>query len=86
MLQNILTNPLMSHGLLWWCLYFLTGQGKYTVYTFSMEGHKALRLHLKYLKLCSEDVARFIQQVASSYLHSNLIFCKMDILEQDYDQ
>jgi len=47
--SNILTNPLVSHGLLWWCLYFLSGQGQYTVHTFSMEGQKALRLHLKYL-------------------------------------
>jgi len=28
MLQNILTNPLLSHGLLWWCLYFLSGQSQ----------------------------------------------------------
>jgi len=55
MLQNIVTNPLMSHGLLWWCLYILSGRGQYTVHTFSMEGQKALRLNLKYLKLCPED-------------------------------
>jgi len=55
MLQNILTNPLMSHGLLWWCLYFLSGQGQYTVHIFSMEEQKALGLNLKYLKLCFED-------------------------------
>jgi len=47
MLQNILTNPLVSHGLLWWCLYFLSGQGQYSVHTFSMEGQKTLRLNLK---------------------------------------
>jgi len=46
-------NPLMSHGLLWWCLYYLSGQGQYTVHTLSMEGQKALGLNLKYLKLCS---------------------------------
>jgi len=57
-LQNILTNPMMSHGLLWWCLYFLSEQGHYTLYTFSMEGQKALRLNRKYLKLCPGDERR----------------------------
>jgi len=47
MLQNIPTNPLVSHGPLWWCLYFLSGQGQYTVHKFSMKGQKALRLNLK---------------------------------------
>jgi len=58
MLQNIVTNPLMSHGLLWWCLYFLSGHGEYTVHTFPMEGLKTLGLNVKHLKLCSEDERR----------------------------
>jgi len=49
MIQNIVYNPLMSHGLLWWCLYYLSGQGQYTIHTFIMEGQKALALNLKYL-------------------------------------
>jgi len=52
MLQNILTNPLMSHGLLFMMslLPFWT-----RTHTFSMEGQKSLGLNLKYLKLCLQD-------------------------------
>ena len=55
MLQKILTDPLMSHGLLWWCFSYLSGHEQYTIHTASMEGLRALGLNLKYLKLCSED-------------------------------
>jgi len=37
---------------------FWTRTVGYTVYTFSIEGQKALRLNLKYLKLCPEDEQR----------------------------
>jgi len=47
--KHSLTKPLMSHGILWWCLYFLSGKGQYTEHTCSMEGQKSLGLNLKYL-------------------------------------
>jgi len=45
--------PLIRYWvILFFSLYFLSGQGQYTVHTFPMEGPKALGLNLKYLKLC----------------------------------
>jgi len=41
---------------------FLDKDSSYTMYTFSMEGQKTLRLHLKYLKLCSGDDLTSLEQ------------------------
>ena len=57
-LDKLKIEPLMSHGLFWWCLYCLSGRGQYAVHWLSMEEQKALGLNLKYLKLCSEDERR----------------------------
>ena len=57
-LDKLKIEPLMSHGLLWWCLYCLSGREQYAVHWLSMEEQKALEQNLKYLKLCSEDERR----------------------------
>ncbi len=45
----------MSHGLFYRCPYYVSGPGNITVALLSMEGQRALRMHQKYLNLCSDD-------------------------------
>jgi len=40
--KRSITSPLMSHGLLLWCLYFLSGQGQFTVHTCQWRDRKLL--------------------------------------------
>ncbi len=46
----------MSHGLFYRCIHYVSGD--VSVVLLSMEGLIALRLHQKYLTLCSEDERR----------------------------
>ncbi len=48
----------MSHGLFYWCIYYVSEPGNISVVLLSMEGLIALRFHQKYLNLCSEDERR----------------------------
>ncbi len=48
----------MSHGLFYRCPYYVSGPGNITVALLSMEDQRALRMHQKYLNLCSEDERR----------------------------
>ncbi len=45
----------MSHGLFYWCIYYVSGPENISVVFLSMECQIALRFHQKHLNLCFED-------------------------------
>ncbi len=50
---------LISHGLFYGCLCYVSGPGNIAVALMSMEGLRALSFYQKYFNLCSEDEQMF---------------------------
>ncbi len=57
-LSKITVEPLTSHGLFYWSPCYVSGRWSCLLHCCLWEGQRTLRMHQKYLNLCSEDEQR----------------------------